>query len=303
MKNLFTKRAVQAQITLCGLKAAGKTAIMNYLLVGEPVETFPTTGINYERIRLHSSNYIDVYDLPGQESLRHLWDKYITSTDLLVFVIDSADHSSIDEAKVLFWNVYNVLSTKTAPPFCVLVNKQDLKNHLTTREIIAAFRLQKIDLHEWQAIGTSAITGEGIVKAFQWIYKKLAGEQPALEIHIHDIIILDSTSKVIASRGFITADSVLNRGFLPKLQELQSGSCRELDRGEVSSIHENKRACGKKCANDGFIAIIIDQDDDERIAFAVLEKLAGAVARTPWHHIPVQEALDQFIKSSLAAML
>ena len=72
MKRMFSRTMKKAQITFCGLDAAGKTTVLNYLLQGDKTETVPTTGINYERVVLKNKMSFDIYDLPGQEALRNL---------------------------------------------------------------------------------------------------------------------------------------------------------------------------------------------------------------------------------------
>ncbi|MFX1255303.1 MAG: ADP-ribosylation factor-like protein, partial [Promethearchaeota archaeon] len=89
LKKIFTRVDKKVQISICGLDDVGKTTVLNYMLTGEHTKTVPTTGVNYEQIVLKKDLVFDVYDLPGQEVLRTLWDKFLLSSNLLIFVLDA----------------------------------------------------------------------------------------------------------------------------------------------------------------------------------------------------------------------
>jgi ADP-ribosylation factor-like protein 1 len=47
----------------------------------------------------HNNLRMQVWDLGGQESLRHTWDAYYQNTSAVIYVIDSADDSNIKASK------------------------------------------------------------------------------------------------------------------------------------------------------------------------------------------------------------
>lgn len=46
------------------------------------------------------------WDLGGQVRMRSMWEKYYTETNAVIFVVDSADTSRLDEAKTAFGNFF-----------------------------------------------------------------------------------------------------------------------------------------------------------------------------------------------------
>ena len=78
-------------IAIVGLDGAGKTTIVNRILRSEFNLSRPTFGINIEIYKYRTLEFV-VYDLGGQTPLREsLWEKFVSSADGLVFVLDSAD--------------------------------------------------------------------------------------------------------------------------------------------------------------------------------------------------------------------
>lgn len=63
------------KIIIVGLNNAGKTTILYKLALNEVIVTQPTIGSNVEEVN-HNNLKMQVWDLGGQESLRHTWDAY-----------------------------------------------------------------------------------------------------------------------------------------------------------------------------------------------------------------------------------
>lgn len=112
---------------------------------------------------------INTWDIGGQERLRALWRHYIAGTDVLIFVLDSADTERLTKAKEEF---YKMLTEKELESVNILVlaNKQDLKDALTPDEIIAELELRDLKSHQWRLIPTVATTGSGLPEILNWIY-------------------------------------------------------------------------------------------------------------------------------------
>ena len=72
-----------------GLDGAGKTTIINKLIDEEfHNETTPTIGIDTKELRLKNIS-IKVFDLAGQFNMRNVWKYYFSSTEGIIFVVDS----------------------------------------------------------------------------------------------------------------------------------------------------------------------------------------------------------------------
>lgn len=174
-KRLFRFRTRQANLTICGLDNSGKTTLINYLLHGEFQETMPTSGLNREVIDLPKLT-LEVFDLGGQTQFRDMWADYNEQSDALIFAVDSADSARFEEAKEIF---YKIINTQINPriPVLILIHKCDLAERIGIKEFIPRFGLNNPDIKfQWAVFETSAVTGEGVIKAFQWLVDLLGGE-------------------------------------------------------------------------------------------------------------------------------
>jgi ADP-ribosylation factor protein 1 len=95
-QRLVSKKNVR--ILMVGLDGAGKTSILYKLKMGESVATLPTVGFNVENIE-HKNVHFTVWDVGGQDKIRPLWRHYYSTTDAIIFVVDSNDRSRMSEAR------------------------------------------------------------------------------------------------------------------------------------------------------------------------------------------------------------
>ncbi len=95
-QRLVAKKHVR--ILMVGLDGAGKTSILYKLKMGESVATLPTVGFNVESIE-HKNVHFTVWDVGGQDKIRPLWRHYYSTTDAIIFVVDSNDRSRVSEAR------------------------------------------------------------------------------------------------------------------------------------------------------------------------------------------------------------
>ena len=75
-----------------------------------------------------------MWDIGGQKALRDYWPNYFSSTDALVYVIDSADTKRVKEAGE---ELEKLLQEKdlAAVPVLIFANKQDLVQALQPDEV------------------------------------------------------------------------------------------------------------------------------------------------------------------------
>ena len=55
----------------------------------------------------------------------------------------------------------------------VLANKQDLPNKLTPAQVSEGLGLTSLREREWQIMGCSALSGEGLFEGMDWLVGKL----------------------------------------------------------------------------------------------------------------------------------
>ncbi|MFX0061764.1 MAG: ADP-ribosylation factor family protein [Candidatus Hermodarchaeota archaeon] len=296
MRKLFFRVEKKVQISLCGLDAAGKTTVLNYLIAGQKTETVPTTGINYEKIALKNRLTFDIYDLPGQEALRSLWDKYILTSNLLVFVLDAADHERLEEAKNLFWEVYNHQSDPSTP-ICILANKQDLKDAIPTTQIIEKLELSNLKGCKWQVFGTSALIGKNIIEAFQWIYETISNKKIKMNVNIRDILVFGENGVLIASKCEVLGQPRLAASFLSAIQTMTAMTVED---AIESILLEKYRICFKH-VNEHILALIMDRDDDEKVGNIILNSLAEKLSETMFSN--AESLLHHFTLSDLKGLV
>ncbi|TGZ64972.1 hypothetical protein CRM22_006077 [Opisthorchis felineus] len=96
LRKLKSKPDQEVRILLLGLDNAGKTTILKYLASEDITQTTPTQGFNIKSV--HSQGFkLNVWDIGGQRKIRPYWRNYFENTDVLIYVIDSADRKRFEE--------------------------------------------------------------------------------------------------------------------------------------------------------------------------------------------------------------
>jgi len=161
---------------MVGLDSAGKTTILYRLKIGQVVTTIPTIGFNVETIA-YKNITLTVWDVGGQLKIRSLWSHYFVGTQAIIFVVDSSDRERIDgdygedNAKS---ELHRLLQEEALAEtkLLVLANKQDYENAMTPAEVEKRLGLTEVQ-HKYHVQGTSALTGEGLEDALNWLVSTL----------------------------------------------------------------------------------------------------------------------------------
>eukprot|EP01112_Ceratiomyxa_fruticulosa_P001808 TRINITY_DN1197_c0_g1_i2.p1 TRINITY_DN1197_c0_g1~~TRINITY_DN1197_c0_g1_i2.p1 ORF type:complete len:187 (+),score=25.65 TRINITY_DN1197_c0_g1_i2:344-904(+) len=160
------------RVLTLGLDNAGKSTILYYLKLGEPVKTTPTIGFNVESITFGSGWSIDLWDVGGQDKIRPLWRHYFQNSSAVVFVIDTNDLERIKEAKEELHKLFEEELLKEAL-FLIFANKQDLPSAMKLDKLIETLELEKFPSHKKFVQSCSALKGTGIDDGFSWLNKTL----------------------------------------------------------------------------------------------------------------------------------
>ena len=88
-------------------------------------------------------------------------------TSGIIYVIDSSDKERIAEAKQ---ELYNLMEEEKLKDIKILIsaNKQDMPG-MTVAEIKCQLELENIKSHQWNIVGTCAITGDGLLEGLNWL--------------------------------------------------------------------------------------------------------------------------------------
>ncbi|XP_015731860.1 ADP-ribosylation factor-like protein 3 isoform X2 [Coturnix japonica] len=149
----------ELRIVLLGLDNAGKTTLLKQLASEEVSTITPTQGFNIKSVHSHGFK-LNIWDIGGQRAVRPYWRKYLGSTDLLIYVIDSADQKRFEETGQELAELTEEESL-LGVPLLVFANKQDLVTAAPAAEIAEGLNLHMYRDREWQIQACSALSGEG----------------------------------------------------------------------------------------------------------------------------------------------
>ncbi|KAJ3009142.1 ADP-ribosylation factor protein 3 [Thoreauomyces humboldtii] len=154
------------RILLLGLDNAGKTTVLKSLASEDITEIKPTQGFNIKSMVVDGVK-LNVWDIGGQKTIRPYWRNYFESTDVLIYIIDSADRRRLEETGE---ELHSLLEEHklAGVPVLVLANKQDLASALPGDEIATGLNLNAIRDRHWQIQPCSAKSGEGVEEGLQW---------------------------------------------------------------------------------------------------------------------------------------
>lgn len=115
-----------------------------------------------------SSCLLPEQDVGGQKKLRNLWHHYYLGTDALIYVVDSADHDRLSEARD---QLHSILEDDAMHNAAVLVfaNKQDLPGAADASEIAKQMNLHSLRGREWYIQPCCATTADGLYEGLDWV--------------------------------------------------------------------------------------------------------------------------------------
>merc|ERR1712013_490629 len=92
---------------------------------------------------------LNVWDIGGQRKIRPYWRNYFDNTDILIYVIDSADTKRFEETEQ---ELQELLCEEklVGVPILVYANKQDLIGSATSAQIAEGLNLHTIKDRVWQ---------------------------------------------------------------------------------------------------------------------------------------------------------
>jgi len=160
-KKLFAKEK-ERNICILGLNGAGKSSLLNDIKwkfnepsYRQPDEMIPTTGLNH--LKLHAQKMTwTLWDLGGLKKYRGAWKSYYSDTDILIWVIDSSDNTTLEESIEELKKLISDPDLKFCPVI-LMANKQDLHGALNKEEIIQRFQLEEVNDRKWAVIPSSFV--------------------------------------------------------------------------------------------------------------------------------------------------
>lgn len=158
---------------MLGLDNAGKTTILYKLKLNEVVTTTPTIGFNVETVDYKNISF-NVWDVGGQDRIRHLWKFYFDSVHGLIFVIDSNDKERIETARKELVKILQEPELKSAV-LLIFANKQDLPSSITSLDLAEILNLKEVMNHTmWNIQPCVAVKNQGLYEGLDWLSNSLA---------------------------------------------------------------------------------------------------------------------------------
>lgn len=166
------------KVMISGLDYAGKTTLLYKMKLGEVVTTFPTIGMNIEKVQYKSMEFL-AHDVGGRCSM-HALLKYITdNTTGIIFVVDANDRERLEWAHDELQRLLT-LETMADVPLLILLNKQDLKGAISPDEFSALWKAKEerdkkriVSSRQTLIQPCSVIVEEGISEGMLWLTSQM----------------------------------------------------------------------------------------------------------------------------------
>lgn len=161
----------EARVLVLGLDNAGKSSVLCALLGGDLNSISPTLGFDIQTLVV-ASVQCNLWDIGGQETIRHFWRNYFEETDGLLWVVDSADGAG--RLETCREQLQEVLREErlVGVPVLILANKQDLPGALSAGEIASRLGLEAMGHRRWAILPCSAKEmGEAMV--LEWLVEQM----------------------------------------------------------------------------------------------------------------------------------
>ncbi len=164
---------IQKKICMVGVFATGKTSLVRRWVESIFSDKYHSTvGVKIDRkqveVRGTTVNLV-LWDLAGRDELEDIKPSYLRGASGILYVVDGTRRETFDQVFEL-----RDIAARTIGevPSVVALNKSDLR---------AQWQLERADSSRlddmgWHNFTTSALTGEGVEEAFEWLAKLTLGD-------------------------------------------------------------------------------------------------------------------------------
>lgn len=175
LRGLKSGPSPEVRMLLLGLDNAGKTTILKKLADEDISNITPTQGFNVKSVQSGGCQ-LNVWDIGGQRKIREFWHHYFEDTDILIYVIDSADQKRFEETGDELAELLEEAKL-AGVPVLIFANKQDLSTAAKASDIATGLNLHTIRDRAWQIQPCSAVSGEGVKDGLDWVLKTIKGKK------------------------------------------------------------------------------------------------------------------------------
>jgi len=175
---------LEAKMVFLGLDNAGKTTLLGQLATGRLHSCKPTREAQSEELTLGKLSF-QTFDLGGHVPARKNWRKYYMDTDVIVFMVDTADKKRFPEAKKELDSLLKD-SYIAHVPFLILGNKIDDSKAVSESELREALGLHittnkgQVALEDHirpiEVFMCSVVKEYGYAEGFRWVSQYVKGK-------------------------------------------------------------------------------------------------------------------------------
>jgi len=156
---------INKKICMIGDFSVGKTSLTSrYVQNIFSDKYFSTVGVKVDskELTLNSETTLKlmIWDVAGKDAFTTLDDNYLRGSSGYLLVADGTRPHTIDTAFKLQEHMHDMFGDI---PFCLLINKNDLKEQWQ----FEGEKLQDVQTKGWSYFQTSAKTGEGVDQVFR----------------------------------------------------------------------------------------------------------------------------------------
>jgi len=162
----------ELSLTIVGLPGAGKTTLVR-AMSNEDTDApiVPTIGAQKSSVKIGNVEF-NIHDIGGHKSFQVLWESFCSSSNVVLYVVDSSDEEAIAASASQLETLISIESLVNIP-ILLIANKQDIPGSLTSEEIMARFRLQDIENHQINMFCISAKMKTNVSNIIQWMVDSL----------------------------------------------------------------------------------------------------------------------------------
>mmetsp|Transcript_30648 Transcript_30648/g.34203 ORF Transcript_30648/g.34203 Transcript_30648/m.34203 type:complete len:177 (-) Transcript_30648:20-550(-) len=161
----------EERMLILGLAGAGKTRLAQGMVLGnqfnDAIGVIPTIAMGAVSFKYKNINYT-LWDMKDTEEVRPLWRHYYQNATVVVFVVDSTNKETLEEAGMILNKLVREEELKDCP-FLIMANKQDTDNSMSADQVRDGLGISEAPIKNWHIEGTSAVTGEGVVAGLDWL--------------------------------------------------------------------------------------------------------------------------------------
>ncbi len=162
---------INKKICMIGDFSVGKTSLVSRFVNNIFSEKYLSTvgvKVDSKEIKVNEETLLKflIWDIAGKDTFTTLDENYIKGSAGYMLVADGTRKDTLEAA----FKLQEQMSKKCGDvPFCMLINKNDLKGQWDCPESA----VKKIKDHSWLFFETSAKSGENVEKAFQELAEKV----------------------------------------------------------------------------------------------------------------------------------